>query len=377
MIKISTAIFIISIFLGGCFSSNVTEEKLPELGQMKINYYANKSVTSLEIPPDLTSPETQNSFILSELVPDIKESVISFSDTKDAGVKKILSNPVGIKVKKNDHQRWLEIDNTPENVWTLAREFLKLEGFILEKENKKIGIIETDYLENRPDIPDQSLGFIRSALGRAFNQKYTFAKLDKYRIRIEPIDKGERSELYLSLSSIQETVNEGLVKDPNKESAVFWKPVEKDISLETEMLYRLMVYLGGEDVKNKIIETKSEQKVIASLQDGINGYAKLVFDLNLLETWKQISWSIDQNNLDVEDKDILEKAFYIRTARTADQGIISKILGDEAIKLTYRITLKEIEENKTEVYFSDVAEENEKETKEYSYDFFKMILSKF
>jgi len=58
MIKISTTIFITSIFLGGCFSSNVTEEKLPELGQMKINYYANKSVTSLEIPPDLTSPET-------------------------------------------------------------------------------------------------------------------------------------------------------------------------------------------------------------------------------------------------------------------------------------------------------------------------------
>ena len=36
--------------------------------------------------------------------------------------------------------------------------------------------------------------------------------------------------------------------------------------------------------------------------------------------------------------------------------------------------VKQISENASEVHFNDVSELNEKETKEYSYDFFKKLL---
>jgi len=374
MIKISTTIFIISIFLSGCFSNEEVKPSGRELGNLKINYYSNKSVTSLEIPPDLTSPEMQNSFRLSEFVSGVKENYVDFSDSQEK--VKVLANPTGINVKKSGQMRWLEIDKNPDDVWILAREFLKLQGFSLEKDNKKTGILETNFLENRPDIPDTSLGFIRGMLGRALDQQYTFASVDKYRVRIEPLDDGKRTSLYLSLTSLEEIVDPR-IDDPKRYGETKWKYREKDLILETEMLYRLMVYLGGDDVETKILKAKDQKIILAKVQDTINGYAKLVLDLDILDAWEKLSWSIDQNNIDLEDKDIKERTFYIVSTRTSDKGIMSRLFGDEPYKKTFQLVLKSTGTQTTEVYFNDVSEENETETKEYSYDLFNQLASSF
>jgi len=76
-------------------------------------------------------------------------------------------------------------------------------------------------------------------------------------------------------------------------------------------------------------------------------------------------------------KIFLKKTFYITEARTADKGIMSSIFGDDAIKKNYQIALKEIPNSKTEVYFNDISELNEKETKQFSYDFFNKVLEQF
>jgi len=375
MIKIFTNIFIISFFLSGCFSNEEVKPSEKELGNLKINYYSNKSVTSLEIPPDLTSPEMQNAFRLSEFVSDVKENYVDFSNDSQDKVK-VLTNPVGIIVKKYGQMRWLEIDKSPEEVWILAREFLKSQGFSLEKDNKKTGILETNFLENRPDIPETSLGFIRSLLGRALDQQYTFASVDKYRIRIEPLENSTKTSLFLSLTSLEEMIDPR-IDDPQRYGETAWKYREKDLILETEMLYRLMVYLGGDDAKAKILEAKDEKNVNATVMDSINGYAKLVFNLDTLDTWNRMSWAIDQNNIDIEDKDIKEKAFYIVSVRTADKGIMSRLFGDEPLKKTFQLVLKSTGPRTTEVYFNDISEKNETETKEYSYDLFKTLADSF
>ena len=374
MIKIFTNIFIIFIFLSGCFSNEEVKPSKSELGNLKINYYSNKSVTSLEIPPDLTSPEMQNSFVLSEFISGVKENYVDFSDSQEK--VKVLSNPTGINVKKSGQMRWLEIDKNPDDVWILVREFLKLQGFSLEKDNKKTGILETNFIENRPDIPDSSLGFIRGVLGRALDQQYTFASVDKYRVRIEPLDDGKRTSLYLSLTSLEEIVDPR-IDDPKRYGETAWKYREKDLILETEMLYRLMVYLGGDDVETKILKAKDQKIILAKVQDTINGYAKLVLDLDILDAWEKLSWSIDQNNIDLEDKDIKERAFYIVSTRTSDKGIMSRLFGDEPYKKTFQLVLKSTGTQTTEVYFNDVSEENETETKEYSYDLFNQLASSF
>jgi len=374
-----TKIFVISIFgliLSGCFNSEEDNLKANELGQIPINYYSNKSVTSLEVPPDLTKPDMQKSFRLSEFTKGAKQSYVNFTNKDVIEGDAIMRTPTNIDVKRSGQRRWLEVSKPSKDVWNLVKEFLKEEGFAIEKINLKTGIIETDFLENRPDIPDQSVGLIRSMIKKATGQSYTLPTIDKYKIRVEPINEN-LTEVYLSLSSMQEVVKFDPQFMAGSEEQTIWQNKAKDIALETEMLLKLMVYLGGQNSKEKIIQALEEKSTEVKLLPALNGYYKLSFNKDFLETWDLMSWAIDQVDVSLEDKDLNERAFYINAVRTADQGIMSRIMGGEAIKRTFQISLRNLDKNNTEVFFNDISEENEEETKSFSKDFLVLIQEKF
>ena len=370
----NTVLIIFSIFIASCSdvidSSDNANRKI-DPGNIPINYYADKTVKSLVVPPDLTKPNAQNSFRISEYANNVNENIIDFSgsDTAKDKITKILDANSDVSVQKSGQRRWLVINKSSDVVWELTKDFLKRQGFVLKKSNKKIGIIETDFLENYPEIPDQNLGLIRSMLNKALTARYTLPIIDKYRVRIEPLE-ANKTELHLSLFSMKEK----LAKSGNVDSTI-WEAYEKDYALETEMLYRLMVFISGDNAgaKEKIINAKENKVTKVSLKDNFNGYARLTFELGLLDTWDNVNWALDQLNIDIEDKDVKEKSFYVKTVRTSDLGILSTLLGTDALVRTFQIILKSESENKTDVFFNDISGENEQETKDFSYEFFRKI----
>ena len=380
MIRIITSFIFIVFFLNGCFSEEqkqTIKENRVELGDIKINYYSDKSVTSLEVPPDLTKPKYENSFRLSEFVSDINPNTINLTnkETLEEQKQKVFTVPSDIQVKKSGTRRWLVVDKSPDLIWDLSSQFLKEQGFIIKKSNKKIGVMETDFLENRPEIPAKSMGLIRSMLQSTIdNVNYTLPSVDSYKIRIEPIDSGNKSEVHLSVSSMAEVIT-----GTGKDETTLWQSKERNVALENEMLYELMLYLGGDsaDARERIINAQEEGKITVSLIDGINGYAKLQFKLNLIDTWDNMSWALSDLNVNLEDKDLKEKSFYVQVARTSDKGIMSKIFGEDAIFNSYQLQLKELSSNLTEVYFNDISEVNEIETKQFSYEFLEKIQKLF
>jgi len=113
MIRIYTSILLFSLFISGCISDEVTQtikENRVQLGDVKINYYSDKSVTSLEVPPDLTAPSYENSFRLSEYVNydptyvDLGGKKVEVKDSPDSA-DSILPNYTGIVVKKIRHKK--------------------------------------------------------------------------------------------------------------------------------------------------------------------------------------------------------------------------------------------------------------------------------
>ncbi|EEZ80124.1 outer membrane protein assembly factor BamC [uncultured Candidatus Thioglobus sp.] len=369
-------ILLMALSLGGCISLDKKENKQAGLGERSINYYSDKTVTSLEIPPDLTKPSSQNAFKLSEYV-SVQEDTISFSE-KDNAIKEassILRAPSNVEVKKAGERRWLVVDKKPDAVWNLSKSFFKSHGFSIKKTNKKIGIMETDYLESHAEIPDQSLGVIRSMLKKALKARYALPIVDKYRIRIEPTDNGNKSEVYLTLTSMVEVIT----GEGGEAENTIWQSQEKDQALETEMLYRLMTFLGSDHAiaREKIIAAKEEKNLAVSIADGVGGYAKLVFSLNQYDTWDNVGWALDQLEVDVEDKDVKEGSFYINVARTEDLGIFSRMFGDDAVKKSFQIIVKQTGTDKTEVYFNDLSEENEQATIDFSHEFLGNIAKQF
>ena len=379
MIKIITSFILIAFFLNGCLSESQKEtikDNRIALGDIKINYYSDKSVTSLEVPPDLTSPTYQNSFRISEFAKNINPNFVNLTNKNlEEESAKIIVNPSDILVKKSGNRRWLIVNKDPDLVWDLTKQFLKEKGFVIKKSNKKIGVMETDFLENKPKIPSKSMGLIRSFLeSQIDNVSYTLPIVDSYKVIIEPLDLGKKTQVNLSLFSMAEVIS-----GSGNNETTYWQASEKNTALETEMLYSLMLYLGGESAsaREKLLDAKEEGKISVQVKDGLNGYAKLVFKLNLVDTWDNMAWAISESNIELEDKDVKERAFYIRTARTIDKGIMSKLFGEDAIFNTYQVQLKAIDDSTTEVYFNDITELNEKGTKDYSYELLGKIQKLF
>ncbi len=140
-----------------------------------------------------------------------------------------------------------------------------------------------------------------------------------------------------------------------------------------------MTFLGSDHAiaREKIIAAKETQQLTVEVLKDVGGYAKLAFSLNQYDTWDNMGWALDQLNVDVEDKDVKEGSFYINVARTEDKGLFSRMFGDEAIKKSFQIMVKQIDSNKTEVYFNDLSEKNEQETIDFSYEFLGNIAKQF
>ena len=345
-------IVLISLFLASC--SKVTDPvKEIGLGSRDINYQVDEKVDSLIIPPDLTSPSSQAA--LTEV-----EEMVDDSD--------VLQRVQNVEIKRDKYRRWLLVDLPPNEVWALSKEFFRSYGFKIEKENQKIGLLETDYLEIETKVPDQSLGAIRVALSKALKTKYGLPIADKYRIRIESTDNPMESEVYLTLSSIGEVVS-GAMR--------VWQPREKDIELETEMLLKLMVFLGDDrfDAITKIKSNTNENIVDVSVILSEKGFATLIFPFEKRESWKLLGWALDELSIDIEDRDQIEGSYLINV--TPNKGFFSKILATASLTKTYQLILKEDSSSQTKVIFVDLSEENDEKTISYSAELFDQIASKF
>ena len=166
------SILVLCLATIGC--SKVTEPvKNMSIGNRLIDYQSDEQVDSLIIPPDLTLPSFKGEF--SEKV--VIENNIPIAQKAN-----------NIEVLRDNYRRWLLVDLTTEQVWSMSKEFFRSYGFKIEKENQKTGIFETDYLEIETVVPEKSLGFIRAALSKALQTQYGLPIADKYRIRVEPTD---------------------------------------------------------------------------------------------------------------------------------------------------------------------------------------------
>jgi outer membrane protein assembly factor BamC len=254
---------------------------------------------------------------------------------------------------RDKYRRWLVVDLPPSEVWSLSKEFFRSYNFKIKKENQKIGILETDYLEIETVVPDKSLGAIRASLAKVLKTQYGLPIADKYRVRIEPVKGQNKSEVYLTLSSIGEVVDGALR---------VWQPREKDVDDRAEAIDKIQ----SNDVSNEII---------ASVETAANGYASLIFPYDKEQSWSYLGWSLDELNIDIDDRDSVEGSYFINVA--PNKGFFSKLLNAASDTKTYQLIVKEVDELSTYVYFVDLSEEGEDDIVTYSFDLFNQIAAKF
>jgi outer membrane protein assembly factor BamC len=342
-------VFLISFILISC-SKVVEPVKKISVGTSLINYQGDQQVESLIIPPDLTTPNTKGVFT---------ENI-----TKDDEV--IIKRNNKVEVKRDNFRRWLIVNIPPEEVWQLSKEFFRSFGFAIEKENQPIGILETDYLEKETIVPEKSLGPIRASLAKVLKSSYGMPTADKYRIRIEPLNDPNKSEVYLTLSTIGEVVS-GEMR--------LWQPKEKDLELETEMLLSLMVFLGSDEISasSKIQVSDDKKSPPLEIVNSDDGYASLIFPYSRDESWRYLGWALDELGVDIEDRDIIDGSYFIKV--TPEKGFLSKIISAVGSIESYQLYIKPINNELSQVYFVDLSQENTQNSVTYSFELFNDISS--
>ena len=151
-------------------------ESLNSLAPSKrIDYKSTSSGPALELPPDLTTPRY-----------DDRYQVTTATGLAAAGANKgtkseFLPQTPDAKIVRAGNERWLVVRATPEQAWNTSREFWQENGFVLAQENPQLGIMETDFAENRAEIPQD---FVQRTLGKFIHAFYTTYKQDKFKTRI-------------------------------------------------------------------------------------------------------------------------------------------------------------------------------------------------
>nr|VFK14677.1 MAG: Beta-barrel assembly machine subunit BamC [Candidatus Kentron sp. LFY] len=294
-------VIVITLSLTAC--SSIKDKFDEKLSNKKADYRTSRDLPSLEVPPDLVPPSGANAIE----IPHTGTTTYSEYADKTGGRKQsnsaVLPQFPDIRVMRDRDVRWLLIEAKPTHVWPKVRNFWLKNGFSLKMEDASIGTMETDWAENRADIPS---GIIRNLLGKLFEPAYSASTRDKFRVRLERGKEMGTTELYLSHRGAEE-VTQG--------EAFVWQSRAADPELEAEMLNRIMTFLGitKEKAHGMLAERKHDAVDRAYLVKGNNGEPTIlsVHD-SFSRAWRRTRIALDRIGFTIEDRDRSRGLFYIR-----------------------------------------------------------------
>ncbi|MEY5098653.1 MAG: hypothetical protein RJA36_1372 [Pseudomonadota bacterium] len=300
----------------------------------KVDYRSARKVSTLEVPPDLTQLSRDTRYVPPT-------ASVTASSLQAAPATKAAAATPGksdLRIERAGNQRWLVIDRTPEKLWDPLREFWQDSGFTLVLDKPDIGIMETEWAENRAKLPQD---FLRGLLGKALDSLYSTGERDKFRTRVERNAQGG-SEIYISHRGMME------VYTSERKDQTVWQPRPADVELEAEFLRRLMVKLGTspEQAKAALAATAPPAAAKVGSQDG---QPMLQFNEGFDRAWRRVGLALDRTGFTVEDRDRNQGLYFVRYVGTEDQGgkgkpgFFSRIFssdGKEATPQRYRIQVK-------------------------------------
>lgn len=339
VIKAITASLIVGLLSSGC---SVLEED-------KINYRSVGKGTSLEVPPDLVQLSRDNRYIVPGGAATASGFAAGQNATPVTGTAPVVIGDV--KIERAGNQRWLVISRPPERIWPQLRDFWTENGFLLTTDDQNIGILETDWAENRAKLPQDA---IRSLLGKVFDSLYSTGERDKFRTRIERNASGG-TEIFVSHRGMVEKYTTG-----TKDSTV-WTPRDADPELEAEFLRRMMVKMGVTEEQSKsviaTVPALQTSKIVAK-----NGQNVIQIDEAFDRAWRRVGLALDRTGFTVEDRDRANGVYFVRyVAPNPDKkeaGFFGKLFGKEANipVLKYRIAVKS--DNATQTTVSVLNDKN-------------------
>lgn len=330
---------LLGVALVGCGSTPKFDDIVKD---RQIEYRSAQTLPPLEIPPDLSRSSIDDRLAVPDAAPPGGTARYSDYAGERAGAERIakagvLPDVAGIRVARDGDKRWLVAEGDPTRYWERVRAFWLENGFTLKIDNPTAGVMETDWAENRANIPDS---WLRQLLGKVIDSVHSTATRDLFRTRLERA-AGNTTEIYVSHRGVEEVVRSGI-----SESTV-WQPRPSDPELEAEILNRLMIFLGVRKEQADRMIAAGETRPPQSRLERDAGGPVLVVDNTFDQAWRRTGLALDRVGFTVEDRDRSRGLYYVRYVDPSadaqkDPGFFSRLFGgdEKDRKIQYVVALK-------------------------------------
>jgi outer membrane protein assembly factor BamC len=310
------------VLLSGC-STTVLQNR-------KVDYKAQaQKLPPLEVPPDLTPVQPDERYS----IPGGGKAGTTYSQYSKDRTTGPAEGSTGVLPKLGDSvhiehdgaQRWLVVNATPEQVWPILKDFWTSSGFTLKVDDPKLGIMETDWNENRANIPQD---IIRRTLGKVFDFLYSTSLRDKYRTRIERGSVQGTTEIYITHKGMEEVMTKDL-------ASTIWQPRPSDPELENEFLKRLALRFGVDSSKAATLTAEAAPAAkpmpLTAVTKNADGDTVLQLAEPFDRAWRRVGLALDRGGFTVEDRDRSAGVYYVRYTDPANaesakkEGWLSKL----------------------------------------------------
>lgn len=310
-----------------------------------------KQTPGLEVPPDLTAPVSDGRYRVPQ---GDGGNVATFSDyskgrkAQGGAASAVLPEIQGVRMEHNGAQRWLVVNDTAENVWSVVKSFLLELGLVIKSEEQDAGVIETDWAENRAKIPQSK---IRSVIGKVLDKAYSSGERDQYLVRLERSKDRKSTEVYITHRGKEQVYSDDLTISK-------WQMRANDPELEAIMLQRLMMRFGvGEaQAASAVAEAGTiatpgaapsarvaEPAGTASLREVASSGVIIAMSDAFDRSWRKVGLAIESAGLAIEDKD-REKGIYFLRPIKVEKGWLDTLKfwkSNVDTKNQYRVTVKD------------------------------------
>lgn len=304
----------------------------------RVDYKTNGGkAPSLDVPPDLTQLNRESRYV----VPGTAVTASSYQIGQAAPTPTTAVSSVGdVRIERAGSQRWLVVNRPADKLWGPVREFWLEGGFLLSQDQENLGIMETDYAENRAKIPQD---FIRNTIGKVFDSLYSTGERDKFRTRFERRPDGN-TEIYVSHRGMVEVITGG--KAGTGGDSTVWQPRPTDPELEAEFLRRMMVKLGVTNEQSKALVAAGATQQTSRVAN-VNNVPVVQIDEGFERAWRRVGLALDRTGFTVEDRDRAQGTYFVRyvepVVNKSEPGFFSKLFSGSPAAippLKYRITVK-------------------------------------
>ena len=304
-----------------------------DLGNDKVNYKTESKAKpiALDVPPDLSQLSRDSRYAL----PGGTVSAAGLEQERRTATGITAPAKIAdVRVERSGTQRWLVVQRPADKVWPVVREFWIENGFTYTAEQPTIGLLETEWAENRAKLPQD---FLRRTLGKVLDGMYSTGERDKYRTRVESLSP-DSTEISISHRGMVEVYRD------NTKTSTAWQARPSDPSLEAEFLRRLMIKLGS-SVEQAAQSVDAPQAPPATLISVNDKQQAILYVESFEVAWRRVGVALDRTGFTVEDRDRNQGLYFVRYVEKPDpdkQSFFNKLFSRTAESegpVRYRILL--------------------------------------